>query len=67
MHSYQHCPQLTKDKNENCQKIRNFAKFFAIGCVLYRVGDWDDLEIDLHVSLHGGFEKRLADIVPVFL
>ena len=42
-------------------------KFFAIGCVFYRVRDWDDLQIDPHVSLHGGFKIQFADIVSVFL
>ena len=41
--------------------------FFTIGCVFYRVGDWDDLQIDLHVSLHVGFEIQFAGVVPVFL
>ena len=41
--------------------------FFTIGCVIYRVGDWDDLQIDLHVSLLVGFKIQFAGIVPVFL
>ena len=41
--------------------------FFTISCVFYRVGDWSDLQIDLHVSLHEGFKIQFADIVPVFL
>ena len=41
--------------------------FFAISCVFYRVGDWDDLQIDLHVSLHVGFKIQFAGIVPVLL
>ena len=41
--------------------------FFAIGCVFYHVEDWDDLQIDLHVSLLVGFKIQLAGIVPVFL
>ena len=41
--------------------------FFTTGCVFYRVGDWDDLQIDLHVSLHVGFKIQFAGIVPVFL
>ena len=41
--------------------------FFTTGCVFYRVGDWDDLQIDLHVSLHDGFKIQFAGIVPVFL
>ena len=43
------------------------VKFFAIGCVFYRVGDWDDLQIDLHVSLHVGFKIQFTGIVPAFL
>ena len=35
--------------------------------MFYCVGDWDDLQIDLHVSLHDGFKKQFAGIVPVFL
>ena len=40
---------------------------FAIGCVFYCLGDWDDLQIDLQVSLHDGFKIQFAGIVPVFL
>ena len=42
-------------------------KFFTIDCVFYRAGDWDDLQIDPHVSLHDGFKIQFAGIVPVFL
>ena len=35
--------------------------------MFYRVGDWDGLQIDLHVSLHDGFKIQFAGIVPVFL
>ena len=35
--------------------------------MFYRAGDWDDLQIDLHVSLHVGFKIQFAGIVPVFL
>ena len=35
--------------------------------MFYRVGDWDDLQIDPHVSLHAGFKIQFAGIVPVFL
>ena len=35
--------------------------------MFYHVGDWDDLQIDLHVSLHVGFKIQFAGIVPVFL
>ena len=38
-----------------------------MGCVFYRVEDWDVLQIDLHVSPHDGFKIQFADIVPVFL
>ena len=41
--------------------------FFTIDCVFYGVGDWDDLQIDPHVSLHDGFKIQFAGIVPVFL
>ena len=34
--------------------------------MFYRVGDWDDLQIDLHVS-HVGFKIQFVGIVPVFL
>ena len=34
--------------------------------MFYRVGDWDDLQIDLHVSLHVGFKIHFAGVVPVF-
>ena len=36
-------------------------------CVFYLAGDWDDLQIDLHASLHVGFKIQFAGIVPVFL
>ena len=35
--------------------------------MFYRVGDWNDLQIDLHVSLHIGFKIQFAGIVPFFL
>ena len=35
--------------------------------MFYRVGDWDDLQIDLHVSLHVDFKIQFAGFVPVFL
>ena len=41
-------------------------KFFTIGCTFYRVGDLDDLQIDLHISLDDGFKIQFAGIVPVF-
>ena len=41
--------------------------FFAVRCVFYRVGDWDDLQIDLHVSVHDGLKTQFAGIVLVFL
>ena len=45
----------------------NCEIFFTIGRVFYRVGHWDDLQIDLHFSLHDGFEIQFVGIVPVFL
>ena len=42
-------------------------KFFTIGCVFYRIGYWDDLQIDPHVSLRDGFKMQFAGIVPVIL
>ena len=30
--------------------------------MFYRAGDWDDLQVDLHVSLHVGFETQFAGI-----
>ena len=41
--------------------------FFTIGCVFYCVRDWDDQQIDLHVSIHDGFKIQFAGIVSVFL
>ena len=35
--------------------------------MFYRVGDWDDLQIDLHVSFHVGLKIQFAGIVPVIL
>ena len=68
MESYRYCPPLTKDKKENCQKKSEiWVKFFTIGCVFYRVGDWGNLQIDPHVSLHDGFKIQFTGIVPVFL
>ena len=53
MQCYRHCPILTKDKKEKCQKNPEISvKLFATGCVFYHIGDWDDLQVDLHVNLH---------------
>ena len=41
--------------------------FFVIGCAFYRVGDWNDLQVDLHVSLHVSSKIQFAGFVPVFL
>ena len=35
--------------------------------MFYCVEDWDDLQIDLHVSFHDGFKIQFAGIIPVFL
>ena len=66
MQSYRHCPPLRTEK-KTVKKTEIWVKFFIIGCVFYRVGDWDNLLIDLHVSLHDGFKIQFAGIVPVFL
>ena len=58
---------LLRTKKKTVKKSEIWVKFFTIGCVFYRVGDWDDLQIDLHVSLHDGFKIQFAGIVPVFL
>ena len=34
--------------------------------MFYCVGDWDDLQVDEHVSLHVAFKRQFADIVLVF-
>ena len=65
--SYRHYPVLTKNKKENCQELPIQVKFFAIGYVFYRVGDWDDVQIDLRASLHVGFKIQFAGIIPVIL
>ena len=65
MQSYRHFPLLTMDKKENCQKSESWVMFFTIGCVFYCVGDWDDMQIDLHVSLYDGFKIQFAGSVPV--
>ena len=68
MQSYRHCPVINKDKKKkSIKKSEVWVKFFAKGCVFYRAGDWDDLQIGLYVSLHVGFKIQFAGIVPVFL
>ena len=62
-----HFPPFTMDKKKTVKKSESWVMFFTTGCVFYRVGDWDDLQIDLHVSLHDGFKIQFAGIVPVFL
>ena len=54
------------DKKENCRKTRNLGQVFGTGCVFYRLGDWDDLQIGLNVSLHDDFEIQFTGLVPVF-
>ena len=71
MQSFRYCPLLiTIKKNKKTKQNknpRNLVKVFAkVFIVLYRVGDWDDLHIDLYVSLRVGFKIQFAGIVPVF-
>ena len=54
---------LPKIKKKTVKKSEIWVKFFAF----YRVGDWYDSQIDLHVILHVGFKMQFAGIVPVFL
>ena len=58
---------LLRTKKKTVKKSDIWVKFFTIGSVFYRVEDWDDLQIDPHVSLHDGFKVQFAGIVPVFL
>ena len=37
--------------------------FFAIGCIFCRVEKWDDMQIDLHVSLHVDFTMQYVGIL----
>ena len=70
MHSHGHVGDITlvlRIKKKTVKKSEIWVKFFTIGCVFYRVGGWDDLQIDLHVSLHDGFKIQFAGIVPVLL
>ena len=53
-------------KKKTVKKSEIWVKFSTIGCVFYRVGDWDDLQIGLHFRLHDGFKLQFAGIVPVF-
>ena len=56
------------DKKRKLSKNPKFRlRFFATGYVFYRPGDWVDLQIDPHVSLHDGFKIQFAGIVPVVL
>ena len=58
---------LLRIKKKTVKKPSKFGlSFFATGCVCYRVGDWDDLEVDLHVCLHVTFRLHFAGIVSVF-
>ena len=47
---------LLRTKKKTVKKSEIWVKFFTIGCVFYRVGDRDDLQIDQHISLHDGFK-----------
>ena len=46
---------LLRTKKKTVKKSEIWGKFFTTGCVFYLVGDWDDLQIDPHVSLHDLF------------
>ena len=35
--------------------------------MFFYIGDWDDQQIDLNISLHVGFKIQFASIVPVIL
>ena len=58
---------LLRIKKKTVKNPEIWDKFFATGCVFYRVEDWDDLQVDVHESLHVGFKIQFAGIVPVFL
>ena len=55
MQSYRHFTLLTENKKENL-KTPIKVRFFATDWVFYRAGDWYDLQMDLHVSLHVRFK-----------
>ena len=57
---------LLRTKKKTVKKSEIWIKFFTMGCVFYRVGDWDDLQFNPHVSLHVGFKIQFAGIVLVF-
>ena len=57
---------LLSIKKKTVKKSETWVQFFAIGCVFYHVGDWDDLQIDLHVSLHVGFKIQFTGVVQCF-
>ena len=54
-------------KKKTVKKYEIWLTFFAIGCKFYPVEGWDDVQNDLHVSLHVCFNIQFAGIVPVFL
>ena len=58
---------LFRTKKKTVKKSEIWVKFFTIGCVFYRGEDWDDPQIDPHVSLYDDFKIQFAGIVPVFL
>ena len=58
---------LLRTKKKAVKKSEIWVKFFTIGCVFYRVGDWDDLQIDPHDNLHDGSKIQFAGIFSVFL
>ena len=58
---------LLRTKKKTAKNSEIWVRFFTIGCVFCRVGDWGDLQIDSHVSFHDSFKIQFAGIVPVFL
>ena len=44
---------LLRTKKKTVKKFEIWVKFFTIGCVFYRVGDWDDLQTVNSISISG--------------
>ena len=54
-------------KSKTIKEKPNFRLGFWQNVSFYRVGDWGDVYIDLHVGLHVFFRVQFAGIIPVFL